>query len=130
MRFAWSRFRLENSLRLVVSDSTVRYGIPRHLARAASNAYYSLQTEDRTGHSLLWQSRCQPIFRAISETSFWGVLFSAVTKRFRENDRHYSFSLTRKHDNFAFFVFDDANPNLSWGFADSSIPEKTVCLLA
>ena len=48
----------------------------------------------------------------------------------RENDRHYSFSLTRKHDNFAFFVFDNANPNLSWGFADSSIPEKTVCLLA
>ena len=40
----------------------------------------------------------------------------------RENDRHYSFSLTRKHDNLAFFVFDDSNPNLSRGFADSSLP--------
>ncbi len=48
----------------------------------------------------------------------------------RQNYRHFSFSLTWKHDNFAFFVLDNANPNLSRGFADSSIPEKAVCLLA
>ncbi len=58
------------------------------------------------------------------------VLFSAMTESYRENDRHYSFSLTGKHDNFAFLVFDNADPNLPWWFAYSSIPEKTVRLFA
>src|SRR5204862_5675767 len=53
-----------------------------------------------------------------------------VSKDIRENDRHYSFSLTGKHDNFAFLVFDNADPNLPRWFAYSSIPEKTVCLFA
>src|SRR3989442_13928058 len=52
-----------------------------------------------------------------------------IPENVRENDRHYSFSLTRKQDDFACFLFDPANPNLSRGFADSPIPQETVCLL-
>ena len=58
------------------------------------------------------------------------VVFSAMTERFREDDRHNSFSLTWKHDDLAFLVFDNADPNLPRGFANSSIPEKTVRLFA
>jgi hypothetical protein len=63
-------------------------------------------------------------------TVAFGGLFSAMTESYRENDRHYSFSLTWKHDNSAVLVLYDTNPDLSRRFTDASTPEKTVCFLA
>jgi len=77
------------------------------------------------GWDMSFHMSSQSLEKQLSEE----VLFSATTESYRENDRHYSFSLTWKHDDFAFFVFDHTNPNLSRGFADSPIPQETVCLL-